>query len=569
MTGQAFWVEAGSMALGCVVARRARVRAFVGLVGAVAVALSVMASPAEAARKKRKPGGGYAPPYAAMVVDVKSGRTLHAVNEDAPRIPASITKVMTLYLLFEQIERGRFSMDSEFTVSAYAARQAPSKIGFDAGETISVRDAILALVTKSANDVAVAVAENVGGSEDEFARMMTAKARSLGMSRSVFYNPHGLPHSPPNITTARDLTLLARAIQERFPRFYPMFSTRVFNYAGGAYRNHNKLLGRIEGVDGIKTGYTRASGFNLMTSAKADGRHIVSIVLGGRSGAARDRIMADLVVATMPRAATGGRSAPQIAETRDEPAPAPQPRPRQIAAEAPPQPAAVAELAPLPVPRPRFAASQAPAVQPLPAAARAYAPTTTTTPIAPPRPAAGAGAPLQLSGVRPVTATTTPSAMRWSIGAPAADARILRPPANVDVTSSIARVAEPEEAPVAKSAEAKPAEPARTETRAAAVAEARPAGDATPAKPAAAHAGQWVIQLGATDDESKAKDILARARAKATGPLAEASGFTEKVEKGGATLFRARFAGFDDSKDAQNACATLKRGGFACFATRG
>src|SRR6478735_10413571 len=256
------------MSSGSVGSRRVRLRALVGLIGVVAVALSVAASPAEAARKKRRHvGGGYTPPYAAMVVDVKSGRTLHAANEDAPRIPASLTKVMTLYLLFEQLERGRFNMNSELTVSSYAARQAPSKIGFAPGETIEVRDAIMALITKSANDVAMAVAENVGGSEDEFARMMTARARSLGMSRTSFYNPHGLPHNPPNLTTARDLTILARAIQERFPRYYPMFSTRVFNYAGGAYRNHNKLLGRVEGVDGIKTGYTNASGFNLMTSA--------------------------------------------------------------------------------------------------------------------------------------------------------------------------------------------------------------------------------------------------------------------------------------------------------------
>ncbi len=197
------------MAFGCVGSRRVRIRALVGLIGIVAVALSVVASPAEAARKKKRPaGGGYAPPYAAMVVDAKSGRTLHAVNEDAPRIPASITKVMTLYLLFEQLERGRFTMGSEFTVSSYAARQAPSKIGFQPGETIEVRDAIMALITKSANDVAVAVAENVAGSEDEFARMMTARARSLGMRSTAFYNPHGLPHNPPNITTARDLTIL-------------------------------------------------------------------------------------------------------------------------------------------------------------------------------------------------------------------------------------------------------------------------------------------------------------------------------------------------------------------------
>ncbi|KPF63455.1 hypothetical protein IP69_18935 [Bosea sp. AAP35] len=541
------------------------------MIGIVAVAVASV-SPAEAARKKRRPGGGYAPPYAAMVVDVKSGRTLHGVNEDAPRIPASITKVMTLYLLFEQLERGKFTMNSELTVSSYAARQAPSKIGFRPGETIAVRDAILALVTKSANDVAVAVAENVAGSEDEFARMMTARARSLGMRSTAFYNPHGLPHSPPNITTARDLTILARAIQERFPRYYPMFSTRVFNYAGGAYRNHNKLLGRIEGVDGIKTGYTNLSGFNLMTSAKADGRHVVSIVLGGRSGASRDKIMADLVLANLPKAATSGRAASMVAE-----APEPEERPQERASEriqqraaAPVVTAASAEPTPLPIPRPRVEAQA-----PLPIAARAYAPVATTTPIAPPRPISAQQ--LQISGMRPVTATTTPSAMRWSIGAPAADGKVMRPPANVDVTSSIAKVAEPQEpAPVRLAAAPAPAEKAHepgtthvAKTIEKTIERAPEPLKAADSRTALATTGKWIIQLGATDDEAKARDILARARAKAAGPLADATAVTEKVEKGGSTLFRARFAGFDDSKDAQNACARLKRDGFACFATRG
>jgi len=553
------------MVFGSVGSRRVRIRALVGLIGVVAVALSA-ASPAEAARKKRRHvGGGYAPPYAAMVVDAKTGRTLHAVNEDAPRIPASITKVMTLYLLFEQLERGRFTMNSELTVSAKASHQAPSKIGFAPGETIEVRDAILALVTKSANDVAMAVAENVGGSEDEFARMMTARARSIGMRNTAFYNPHGLPHSPPNVTTARDLTILARAIQERFPKYYPMFSTRVFNYAGGAYRNHNKLLGRIEGVDGIKTGYTNLSGFNLMTSAKSEGRHIVSVVLGGRSGASRDKIMADLVVATLPKASTTGRASTMVAEAEDAEDVAPR---KEEARRAPvalaPQPAA--EAAPLPAPRPRVQQAEAA----LPAAARAYT-GTTTTPIAPPRPlsvAASSGQPLNLAGMRTVTATTTPSAMRWAIGAPAADGKVMRPPANVDVTSSIAKVAEPEQKPAAVVADRK------TETgttSVAKIAENKRAEDkASDARSAAVMAsGKWIIQLGATDDEAKAKDILARARAKAAGPLADAAGFTEKVEKGGSTLFRARFAGFEDPKDAQNACAKLKRDGFSCFATRG
>ncbi|WP_082609755.1 SPOR domain-containing protein [Bosea sp. Root381] len=548
------------------------------MIGIVAVAIAAVASPAEAARKKKRPaGGGYAPPYAAMVVDARTGRTLHAVNEDAPRIPASITKVMTIYLLFEQLERGRLSMNSELSVSSHASRQEPSKIGLRPGETITVRDAILALITKSANDVAMVVAENVGGSEEEFARLMTARARSLGMGRTTFYNPHGLPHNPPNITTARDLTILARAIQERFPRHYPMFSTRVFNHEKGNFRNHNRLLGRIEGVDGIKTGYTRLSGFNLMTSAKADGRHVVSIVLGGRSGASRDKIMADLVVANLPKAATSGRASTMVAEI-----PEPVDRPQELQRPAPVVTAAVAEPspapAPMPVPRPRIEAEA-----PLPAVARAYAPVPTTTPTAPPRPVNVGGPPLQISGMRPVTATTTPSAMRWSIGAPAADAKVLRPPANVDVTSSIAKVAEPEERPAVTLAELKAPAASAQAAAPAPVARAPEAGTTTIAKlaeraPEPARASEsrpavatskWVIQLGATDDEAKAKDILARARAKAAGPLADASGFTEKVERGGSTLFRARFAGFEESKDAQNACARLKRDGFACFATRG
>jgi D-alanyl-D-alanine carboxypeptidase len=536
--------------------RRPRLRVVAGLIGVVAVAATVASSPAEARKRRHHAGGGYAPPYAAMVVDAKTGRTLHAVNEDAARIPASLTKVMTLYMLFEQMERGRFSMDSELKVSSYAASQPPTKLGLRAGSTIAVSDAIRSMITLSANDSSVVVAENIAGSEAAFAEQMTRKARALGMSSTRFYNPHGLPHSPPNLTTARDLTILARAIQERFPKYYPLFSMRAFQYGSRTIRGHNRLLGKVEGVDGIKTGYTRASGFNLMTSAKADGRHIVSIVIGGRSGASRDKIMTDLVLASLPRASTGGRSSVMVAE-----APQPEERPRSLAA-----PQAAVETAPIPVPRPRQQA-EAP---PLPDAVRAYAPLPTTTPVAPPRPVAvaGGGQPLQISGMRPVTATTTPSAMRWSIGAQPADAKVLRPPANVDVTSSIARAPEPAAEPV-KLAEAEaPAAPVRKTDAAPAKVQAPEPAPAMSHQAAVVAAGKWVIQLGATDDEAKAKEILARARAKASGPLASASPFTEKVAKGGSTLFRARFAGFDDSKDAQNACAQLKRGGFSCFATR-
>jgi D-alanyl-D-alanine carboxypeptidase len=570
---------------------------FSAVLCAVATAAMVVvsaATPAEAARKKNR-GGGYNPPYAAMVVDAKTGRTLHAVNENALRHPASITKVMTLYMLFEQMERGRFRMDSPLRVSAYAASRPPSKIGVRAGETIDVEDAIKALVTKSANDVAVVVAENLAGDEDSFAEQMTRRARSLGMTRTVFKNASGLPDVQ-QVTTARDLTILARALQERFPRYYGLFQTRSFEFAGRSHRNHNKLLGRVEGVDGIKTGYTRMSGFNLMTSAKSDGRHIVSIVLGGRSGRVRDNIMAGLVVAHLPRASAGARSsllAQLPAEDREDEAAAPEPKaePRVRVAEQPrPQPQR--EVAEAPVTATATAAAARPAARPIDLAARPVVASAAV--FAPPTPT-----------------STSAQAMRWATGAPAAGAREIRPPVQA---ASLARPAEarPAEirpiearaaaqaAPVAAPASSAVRPPAAIPSAPPAAAQ-RPAPSApvaavaraeqprpeairppanvqftssiakAPAKPAEkapeVAASGWMIQLGATDDEGKAKTILSNARSKSRA-VADAKGFTQSVERGGSTLFRARFAGFDDQSEANNACRDLKRSGFSCFATR-
>jgi len=213
----------------------------------------------------------YTPPYADIVVDANSGEVMHATNADSLRHPASLTKIMTLYLLFEQLEAGKLRLDSRLEVSEHASEQAPSKLGLVPGQTIAVEDAIRALVTKSANDVAVVVAEAIGGDEDTFGRMMTRKARALGMSRTVYVNASGLPDKD-QITTARDQATLGRAIQDRFPREYRYFGTPVFVYRGWAMRNHNKLLGRVQGVDGIKTGYTRDSGFNLVSSVRRGGR---------------------------------------------------------------------------------------------------------------------------------------------------------------------------------------------------------------------------------------------------------------------------------------------------------
>jgi D-alanyl-D-alanine carboxypeptidase len=285
----------------------------------VAAGLSFGCLISESQARSRPQVGGYAPPTAQIVVDAKTGKVLFAENPDAPRHPASITKVMTLYLLFEQLDRGKLSLQSDLKVSAFAQRQAPSKLGVSAGDTISVEDAIKAIVTRSANDVAVVIAENIGGTESNFAQLMTRKARALGMSHTVYHNASGLP-DPGQITTARDLATLGRAIQSRFSQYYPYFAMRGFSYDGDYIGNHNKLLGRVEGVDGIKTGFTRTSGFNLLTSAKLDGRHIVAVVLGGRTGAQRDNQMVRLVESYLPRASTGG-SLPAIAEADRENAP--------------------------------------------------------------------------------------------------------------------------------------------------------------------------------------------------------------------------------------------------------
>jgi len=183
--------------------------------------------------------------FADLVMDANTGAVLHAENADSLRHPASLTKIMTLYLLFEQLEAGKLRLDSRMEVSEHAAQQAPSKLGLEPGQTIAVEDAIRALVTKSANDAAVVIAETIGGDEDAFARLMTRKARALGMSRTVYNNASGLPDEE-QLTTARDQVMLGRAIQDRFPRYYAYFKTPSFMYQGHAIRNHNRLLGKVE-----------------------------------------------------------------------------------------------------------------------------------------------------------------------------------------------------------------------------------------------------------------------------------------------------------------------------------
>ncbi|MEJ2120347.1 MAG: D-alanyl-D-alanine carboxypeptidase [Alphaproteobacteria bacterium] len=235
------------------------------------------------------------PSYASIVVDWQTGRVISNYRADKLHAPASLTKVMTLYLLFEALDAKRIKLNQRLRVSRHAQYTSPSRLGLRAGTTITVREAILALVTKSANDAAVVVAEALGGSEARFARMMTIRARQIGMTRTTFRNASGLP-ARGQLTTARDMAIMARTIIKKFPHHYHYFGTRVFYFRGRRYGNHNRLLGRYPGVDGLKTGYVRASGYNLIVSARnRAGTRVVAVVLGGRSHRHRDIRMTSLL----------------------------------------------------------------------------------------------------------------------------------------------------------------------------------------------------------------------------------------------------------------------------------
>ena len=238
--------------------------------------------------------GGAQARYASIVIDYDTGRVLHETNADTRNYPASLVKMMTLYLAFEALDRGDLKLDQRLKVSRRAAGMPASKLGLRRGERITVKTAILALVTKSANDAAVVVAEALAGRETKFARLMTAKARELGMKRTSFRNASGLPNRR-QMSTARDMATLARALIRDFPKKYAYFSTKQFIYKGRKLRNHNRLLKSYRGTDGIKTGYIRASGFNLVASVKRNGRRLIAVVFGGKTPRSRDRHIAKLL----------------------------------------------------------------------------------------------------------------------------------------------------------------------------------------------------------------------------------------------------------------------------------
>ncbi len=510
------------------------------------------------------------PAFSAIVVDANSGRTLYGVAEDGLRHPASITKVMTLYLLFEQLDRGAMTLQTRIPISEHAAAQEPSKLGIEPGETISVEDAIKAVVTRSANDVAVAIAEAIGHDESGFAEMMTRKAHALGMSNTVYRNASGLPNDE-QVTSARDLTILARSLEERFPRYFRYFSTREFDYAGEAIGSHNHLLGRVDGVDGIKTGYTRASGFNLLTSVHRDGRSLIAVVMGGRTAGARDRMMETLIDDHIAQASTI-RTATLVADASR----AEEPAPRAANEETPParpRPAVVPANVPARMPAERSApplvaegdntaeddtralhvAAVNPVVKPRPAE-----PAPVPPPPVEPRVAAAPAEPMVLAAAAAAAQEPTPAELGWVRGPDPAPRGHETAEGDPRTRPAKRKAVEPAARPAAKA-------PAQTTIAARAPAESDPL--ESDDDDAGSGRKGWIIQIGATDDAAKATALLDKARERNRSILAAARPVTEKVRKGEDTFYRARFAGLD-SASAETACRSLKRNGFSCFAAR-
>jgi D-alanyl-D-alanine carboxypeptidase len=578
----------------------------------------------------------YSPAFSSIIVDANSGATLSSNNPDASRHPASLTKIMTLYLLFERLESGKMKLDTEMPVSVHAAEQAPTKLGLRPGQTIRVEDAIKGLVTRSANDAAVVIAEAIAGDEDDFAVLMTRKARTLGMSKTVYRNASGLPDDD-QITTARDQSTLGRAIQDRFPRYYRYFSTTTFTFRGHSISNHNRLLGTVEGVDGIKTGYTRASGFNLVTSMRRGNRHLVGVVLGGRSGGSRDAIMRSLLSENLEKASsrrtvaaisernpaepnTGfaeAEAAMRVAQNQDvRAAPA-------SAEPSAPASRSAASSARLALAQPKSdvkndARSDAksdsrsdarPDAKSDPKSEPKSEPAPLTSGVIQTQPIAvipGSSEPMKPVKVKTVQIKAGPAKLASAGAAQPAAAVASATPARSEVpetSNAVVAKAETLKTETAKAdggrtdmgrAEAAraemPPQPANHGTgngilgvlpassvpsSSQAMAFADPSARTQPqsntqsstGKPEATHSG-WIIQVGALETESEARQRIEAARNQAHGLLNKADPFTEPVlAKGDKKLFRARFAGLDRDQ-AEAVCRTLKRSEISCITVR-
>ncbi|MFN0217771.1 MAG: serine hydrolase [Hyphomicrobium sp.] len=556
--------------------------------------------------------------HAAMMLDANTGEVVYNEDGDELRHPASLTKMMTLYLTFEAVESGRLSMTTRLEISEAAAAAAPSKLDLDPGETITVGDAIRALITKSANDVAIALAEKIGGTERNFVRLMNRRARDLGMTKTNFENSSGLPDAD-QVTTARDMITLGLRLQDDYPEHYRLFSTRAFTYAGKSMRNHNTLLNSFQGADGIKTGYTRMSGFNLVSSVRRGGRHVVGAVFGGASAATRNGEMRVLLAKALAKASTVRTRKPAqllIAKLKAPPKVAARPAFKPalkptIGAQAPTTIAAVAKPAPVKRPDPKpfapprdvvaaepsappatpvevykvkrivVAARTKPIVDPetttdmtmedLIAAATSEAviearPLVITASVASPADAiakkfAVASAPEAETVIGKAPTASTQSDQISKLGAADVAAPAAAPtPEPVAIVAPVAPIAV-EDAPAPLLSRLAPSTLA---DQASSLSETKQRVAALQTPPAA-KSGRYQIQIGAYGSADEAKRALDSVKVRAAALVGAAEPVTQPVQKAGRTMYRARFAGFDAGA-AASACNDLRRQSIDCIA---
>ncbi|WP_205925865.1 D-alanyl-D-alanine carboxypeptidase [Rhizobium sp. P38BS-XIX] len=449
--------------------------------------------------------------YAGIVIDANTGNVLYSENADTLHYPASLTKMMTVYLTFEALEAGRITLDTPVVFSRNAAGQAPTKLGIGTGRSVTVREAILGIVTKSANDAAMALGEMLGGSEENFARIMNDKARALGMTRTTYRNPNGLPNTA-QMTTARDQARLGIALREHFPQYYGFFSETSFKLGNRVIPGHNHLIGSVRGVDGIKTGYTRAAGYNLATSVKVDGRSIVGVVLGGASTPARDNQMRKLIAEYLPQASTRHISTDVIAQ-----APVTAPNPQAASAR-------FADVSRAKVRNDETAAAIEPQQPSSAAAFAAITPSRSANPLL-------AAKPVQRPASDEV-ASISPS--------DAADEDEVDTVTTASTSKADTKVVKLQRAEKAEKTE-KVAKAGKAER------------DIT----------GWVVQIGISASKDGASDLLDAAKTKGGKALRSAKPYTVAFDGG----YRARFGGFEDQNSAVNACKALKRAGVKCWAS--
>lgn len=534
---------------------------------AIMLALVVLAPAAVSAKQSSVPRK-----YAGIVVDAKSGKVLYESAADAARYPASVTKVMTLYVLFQELSAGNIKLSDKMVVSRHAAAAVPTKLGLRAGSKIKVEDAIKALVTLSANDMARVIAEHISGTENEFAKRMTATARALGMSRTTYRNASGLPDSQ-QVTTVRDQAILGIAIYQHFPEYYEFFQTKSFSYGKRNYGNHNRLLGSNH-VDGIKTGYTRASGFNLLTAARDADQHIVVVGFGFDKSGARDAKVRELVKKYFPQSRKGG-----YLETAMIPVPGRKGATVQLAAADP--------VVPKPYPSFRAAAPAdmqvaeqvaEPAVMETQPDDRVILASLDNTPVPAQRPAdiglepavqaanllGGSTASQPLPQDRPLDVIGAWLSETFSLGAAPAPLGQTAPSAPLLPPVGIGEGGEPIDLMTSGgTAGRQPApDPDQPEPAPLAVAEAAPVAQEPAPQPTTQG---WIVQIGAAPTESGATSLLGDAAGSISG-LGSFQPYVERFEKNGQVFYRARFTGFGGREDATAMCNQLKKAKMSCLA---